>query len=102
MSLAISITKMGKSCESVSLILKSMAHPQRLMILGHLLNGPKPVGELTALCDISQSQMSQFLIRMTPEGLLNVERDGKFRIYSIADKRLGRLMMAIQKEYCID
>lgn len=97
---AISILKMEKTCGNVSQILKALSHPGRLLVLGHLLNGPKAVGELTDLCGISQSQMSHFLMRMKIEGLVTVEREGKFRIYSVADKRLGRLLQTIQKEYC--
>ncbi len=100
MATAISIQKIERTCEDVSQILKALAHPGRLLILGHLLNGPKTVTELTDLCHISQSQVSQFLMRMKIEGLVNVESDGKYRIYSVADKRLGRLLMTIQHEYC--
>jgi DNA-binding transcriptional ArsR family regulator len=97
---AVSIHKIEKSCEEVCLILKALSHPQRLLILGHLLQGSKSVGELVHLCDTSQSQMSQFLIRMKLEGLVSSEKDGKYQVYSLADKRLVRLMKTIQTEYC--
>lgn len=100
MAAAISIAKIERTCDSVSQILKALSHPGRLLVLGHLLNGAKTVGELTDLCHVSQSQMSQFLMRMKIEGLVAAEREGKYRIYSIADKRLGRLLMNIQNEYC--
>lgn len=96
----VSIRKMQNSCEEVCLILKALSHPQRLMILGHLLQGSKTVGELVSLCVTSQSQMSQFLIRMKYEGLVKSEKDGKFQVYSLADKRLIQLMKTIQAEYC--
>lgn len=96
----ISITKMKKSCERVGKILKSLSHPRRLLVLGHLLNGPKSVGELVDLCEISQSQMSHFLARMTFEGLVKSDRAGKFRIYSIADERLEHVLKTLQREYC--
>ena len=96
----VSIRKMQNSCEEVCLILKALSHPQRLMVLGHLLHGPKTVGELVELCEVSQSQMSQFLIRMKFEGLVSSEKNGKFQIYSLADRRLVQLMKTIQSEYC--
>ena len=96
----IDITRMENSCEDVSRLLKSMAHPTRLMILGHLIAGAKTVGELTDLCDISQSQMSHFLMRMSAEGLVNSEKRGKFKYYSVVDERLVSLMKAIQNHYC--
>lgn len=94
------ILKMEKSCEDVSSLLKSMAHPRRLMILGHLSSGNKSVSELVRLCEISQSQMSHFLMRLTYEGLVKCERLGRFRVYSLADKRLKKLLDLVQKEYC--
>ncbi len=96
----ISVQKLKKSCENVCLILKSLSHPQRLLILGCLLEGPKTVGELVDRCDASQSQMSQFLIRMKLEGLVSSKKDGKYQVYSLADKRLVHLLKTIQTEYC--
>lgn len=96
----VSVAKIKKSCDNVCLILKALSHPQRLLILGHLLGGGKTVSELVELCEISQSQMSQFLIRMKMEGLIQAERQGKFQYYSIADERLVKLMKTLQEEYC--
>ncbi len=95
-----SIQKIERSCEDVCLILKALSHPQRLLVLGHLLEGSKNAGELTELCGASQSQMSQFLTRMKLEGLIQSKKDGKFQVYSLADRRLIRLMKTIQTEYC--
>ena len=81
-------------------MLKALAHPQRLMIMGHLLQGPKSVGELVDACEASQSQISHFLARMKLEGLVSSEREGKHVVYSVADKRLMKLMHVIQSEYC--
>lgn len=91
---------MARSCEEVCLILKALSHPQRLMIMSHLVTGEKTVSELMDLCEISQSQISQFLTRMKAEGLLTCRRDGKFQFYSAADDRVLQLMQAIQGIYC--
>ena len=96
----LSIYKIKKFCDEVCLILKSLSHPQRLLILGYLLQGPKSVSQLVSLCKISQSQMSQFLIRMKFEGLISSEKNGTSQVYSIADKRLIQLIKTIQTEYC--
>lgn len=97
---AISIAKISRSCAEVSQILKALAHPQRLMILGNLLQGRKTVSELVENCGASQSQISHFLMRMKLEGLVKAERDGRYVYYSVADKRLIHLMRVIQAEYC--
>ena len=100
MKVVVNLMKMESSCESVSRLLKSMAHPTRLIILGHLTTGEKTVSELTNLCEISQSQMSQFLIRLSYENLVQSKKNGRCRLYSLADTRLKKLLEAIQKEYC--
>lgn len=96
----LSLRKITKSCEEVCQMLKALSHPQRLLILGHLLSGEKTVSDLVTLCDASQSQMSQFLVRMKAEGLITSRREGKFQFYGVQDKRLLRLMRTIQEEFC--
>jgi ArsR family transcriptional regulator len=92
--------KIKRSCEEVAQILKALSHPQRLLILGHLLEGEKTVSELEKVCDISQSQMSQFLGRMKLEGLVDSRKEGRFQYYFVSDDRLKHLMFTIQQEYC--
>lgn len=96
----ISVAKMGNACQEVSDLLRALSHPQRLMILGHLTQGAKTVKELTELCGISQSQLSQFVGRMKSEGLVSSERRGKFQYYAVADERLVQLIAVIQNIFC--
>lgn len=100
MANALAIKKIEDHCEEVSLVLKSLSHPRRLLVLGHLAQGAKTVSELVELCHVSQSQMSHFLTRLSDEGLVRCEKSGRFRLYSIADLRLRKLLSLIQKEYC--
>ncbi len=96
----ISIPKISQKCDDVSALLRILSHPQRLMIMGHLSHGAKTVSELQELCTISQSQISQFLSRLKLEGLLDSRREGRFQYYFIADKKIVRLIQAIQEIYC--
>jgi ArsR family transcriptional regulator len=96
----ISISKMERSCQEVSELLKALSHPQRLMIMGHLVQKPRAVSELQELCGISQSQLSQFLRRMRSEGLVTCERKGKYQYYAAIDDRIMKLMSALQNLYC--
>lgn len=70
------------------------------MLLCHLLDSPKTVGDLTELCDLGQSQTSQFLKRMELDGLLSSEREGTYIYYKIEDKRIYSLMKEIKKIFC--
>jgi DNA-binding transcriptional ArsR family regulator len=88
--------KMKSQCAEVSNIMKAIAHPQRLMIMCHLAEGEKNVGEILELCEISQSQLSQFLNRMQREKLLKVRRESQFSFYSIADIKITKLIQSMQ------
>jgi DNA-binding transcriptional ArsR family regulator len=100
MAKKIAIENMESTCEEVCTLLRALSHPQRLMVLCHLTEGEKTVSELQELCDISQSQLSQFLTRMKAEGLLTSRKEGAFQIYSIADKRVSRLIVSIEGLFC--
>lgn len=91
---------MQSKCVEVAAVMKAIAHPQRLMLMCHLAEGEKNVSELLDLCDISQSQLSQFLNRMQREKLLQVRREGNFSYYSIADKNTHKLIQSMQKIFC--
>lgn len=92
--------KMKNQCLEVTMIMKALAHPQRLMIMCYLSEGEKNVGEILELCDISQSQLSQFLNRMQREKLLKLRKEGHFVFYSIADKSVLKLIQSMQKIFC--
>lgn len=95
-----SLKKLEGKCEEVSALLKALAHPGRLLIMGNLVAGKKTVTELQELCGISQSQLSQFLGRMRLENLISCERQGRFQYYAPADKRVVELIRSIQTIFC--
>ena len=89
-----------RQCEGVSSLLKALSHPRRLMLLCHLSDGEKPVSELERLCKTSQSQISQFLIRMKSEELVESRREGKHVYYRISDPNVEKLIQSLQKIFC--
>ena len=89
-----------KQCDVVSGILKALSHPVRLKILCHIMEKERSVNELTEFCGISQSAMSQFLNRMKNEGVVVSRREHNFMYYSVADKKLARLLQALKEIYC--
>lgn len=86
---------MDENCENVADILKALAHPQRLMILCHLLEGKKTVGELHQLCNLSQSHASQFLARLRREGFVKVNKEANFSYYSLSNPKVTKLLKAL-------
>ena len=88
--------------EHIAHILKLLAHPKRLLILCKLRNWPQTVGELEKWCTISQSQLSQFLIKMRDEWILSSEKSGQFVTYNISDPRILELANSLQRIFCTD
>jgi len=86
-----------KRCARVAVILKSLAHPQRLFLLCCLAKGEATVSELREASGASQSLISQHLTRMRREGLLQARRSGNFVQYRIADPKLSALIKNMEK-----
>jgi ArsR family transcriptional regulator len=91
---------MAENCEHVASVMKALGHPQRLMIMCHLSQSEKTVGELEELCEISQSAVSQFLNRMKLEGLVASEKRGLYVYYWIQDERIKELITALHRVFC--
>lgn len=78
--------------EEAANVFKTLGHEGRLLILCHLAQGPKSVGELEGILDARQSAVSQQLARLRIEGLVTAQRDGKTINYSLRDPRIGELL----------
>lgn len=89
-----------QKAEEVAELLKFLSHPKRFLLLCKLRDGPKTVGELEKSCDVSQSQLSQFLAAMREDGMLHAEKQWQFVSYSIADPRILDLMREMQRIFC--
>jgi len=89
-----------RKCEDVSQVMKSLSHPVRLKILCCVMDEEHGVNELADFCDVSQSAMSQFLKRMRLEGVLKSRRDHNFVYYSVADKKLLKILHSVKEIYC--
>ncbi|NHF74257.1 ArsR/SmtB family transcription factor [Paracoccus xiamenensis] len=79
--------------EEAANIFKTLGHEGRFLILCHLAQGPKSVGELEGMLDARQSAVSQQLARLRIEGLVTARRDGKTIFYSLKDPRIGELLI---------
>lgn len=88
-----------KRCARVALILKTLAHPQRLFLLCRLAKGEATVSELRSASGASQSLISQHLTRMRREGIVQARRDGNFIHYRIVDPKLSALILHMEKTF---
>jgi len=65
--------------------LKALGEETRLRILRLLFKEPLSVNEISERLDVSQYNVSKHLRIMREAGLLEVEKDGKQRLYSVVE-----------------
>jgi ArsR family transcriptional regulator, virulence genes transcriptional regulator len=80
--------------------LKVLAHEGRLEIMCLLLEGDKTVGEIAANLGMSQSTVSQQLMRLRAEGLVIANREGRSIRYSFGRPESGIVVRALQQAFC--
>ena len=86
--------------DAVSSIFKTLGHSKRLLILCALSDKTCGVQELAEKCDLSQSQLSQFLKLMVAEGYLSFTKEGRNVYYKIEKKEIKQLIKASIKIFC--
>lgn len=86
----------GKAAE----LLRSLSHPQRLLVLCALGNAERSVAELRELLDIDQVPMSQQLMRLRADGLVEARREGTTVYYRIARQEVLTVIEALHAAFC--
>ena len=72
-----------------------MAHPTRLAVLVMLADdGAQPVGALAEALVVEQTALSHHLRALREGGLVAVVRDGRRRIYRLADGCVARIVQS--------
>ncbi len=89
---ATKIIELEENAGEASRFLKSVANENRLLILCHLVDGEKSVGELEAALDLRQPNLSQQLARLREDGLVTARRVSKRVYYSIAAPRTRQML----------
>ncbi len=96
----VSATDMGARAAEAAAFMKALAHEGRMMILCHLATGEKTVTQLERLLGQRQAAVSQQLARLRTEGLVTCRRDGKARLYSVADPRAAEVVALMYRLFC--
>jgi len=91
---------MRGGAEAVALLLKSMAHPQRLLVLCALADGPTHVGALQERLGLGQAATSQVLARLRLQGLVAAEKHGQQVFYRLPDPRVAEVLALLARLYC--
>ncbi|GDY26921.1 MULTISPECIES: ArsR/SmtB family transcription factor [unclassified Agarivorans] len=92
--------ELHEQASMVSEYLKTIAHPDRLVVLCLLREGEMSVGELRQHSQNSQSAFSQHLKVLREQGLVAVRKQAQTVFYCIADPKVKTLLAGLQQQFC--
>ncbi len=93
---------MQATAAQVSDLMRVLSHESRLLILCHLVEGERSVGELARLLGVREQAMSQQLARLRAEGLVARRREGQTIYYSLDREDVRALISFLYATYCGD
>jgi DNA-binding transcriptional ArsR family regulator len=96
----IDLKQMAQSADRASRLMKTLGHRDRLMILCHLADGEKSVGQIADLLEISQSPLSQHLSRMRKEELVDTRREAQTIYYSLKSGEASKIVEVLYELFC--
>src|SRR6266478_1879894 len=77
--------------------LRALAEPHRFQIVGLLLEGPRPVGEMVSQLGLRQPQVSKHLRVLSDAGLVDARVDAQRRIYTLRTAPLQQLDVWLER-----
>lgn len=92
--------QMQQASMQASQLLKSLSHPDRLLLLCQLTQGEYCVGELEDLVGVGQPSLSQQLGILRKDELVNTRREGKQIYYSIASDDALAVLELLYLRFC--
>lgn len=94
------VREMIPASESAAELMRSLSHPQRLLVLCALGGEEKSVAQLRQELGIDQVPMSQQLMRLRSDGLVEARREGTTVYYRITRAEVLRVIEAIHAAFC--
>lgn len=89
--------------EKAANMMKAIAHPMRLAILGYISEAEElTVTKIHERVNIEQSTASHHLGILKDKGVLISRREGKNTIYSLKNPNLNKLIACISDCACVD
>lgn len=93
-------SQMQQASRQASQLLKSLSHPDRLLLLCQLTQGEYCVGELEKLVGLAQPSLSQQLGILRKDELVRTRREGKQIYYSIASDDALAVLELLYQRFC--
>lgn len=88
------------SLDRASEFLKALSGRRRLMILCHLWDGEKSVGQLVRLTGARDTAVSQQLTLLRKDGIVAARREGQTLYYSIVHDGAARMLETLHGVFC--
>ncbi|WP_420480444.1 ArsR/SmtB family transcription factor [Psychrobacter urativorans] len=92
--------QMQQASMQASQLLKSLSHPDRLLLLCQLTQGEYCVGELESLVGVGQPSLSQQLGILRKDQLVSTRREGKQIYYRIASDDALAVLQLLYERFC--
>lgn len=86
--------------ERASRFLKALSGRSRLLLLCHLLEGEKSVGELARLTGARDTAVSQQLAILRRQGMVTARRQGQTIYYSLSSGEAKQILEALHDMFC--
>ena len=99
-AVAIAPEAMRASADEASEFLKSLGNRHRLLILCHLVEGEKSVGQLAEFLQVRDSTVSQHLSLLRRERIVAGRRDGQTIWYRIESDAARQMMDVLYGHFC--
>ena len=77
-------------------IIKSLAHPTRLMVVGELQNGEKCVCELAKIAGVDISTISRHLSSLKNAGIISDEKRGTSVFYKLQCRCIPKFLECVE------
>jgi len=81
-------------------LMRSLSHPQRLLVLCALGQEEKSVAQLREELGVAQVPMSQQLMRLRADGLVEARREGTTQVYRITRPEVLTMVEALHAAFC--
>ena len=91
---------MRAAVDQASELMKALSNQHRLLILCHLVDGEKSVGQLAESLCIRDSTVSQHLSLLRRDGIIANRRDGQTIWYRIESSIAREVVSVLYAHYC--
>lgn len=97
---ALPFDEMAGRADEVATLLKTLAHPARLMLACTLAEGEYSVSELEEKLGIHQPSLSQQLGVLREAGIVETRREAKQIFYRLTQEKAALLIQALYGIFC--